>query len=429
MTSLRVRLSIWTAVVLAAAWAGQWWLVSRTMKQTAENQIRSRLEHDAETIASALIVEDKRVDVPPDMIGTEYRRAYSGHYYIVRGPLFQTESRSLWDWQPDLSGCVSGRAAGPRNQDLIVYCMPLRKSGHEFQIWVAEETKLEAEAAEFQKRFAAASAAGLLAILAAQALAIHLGLSPVRAAVRKLQSGEGYTGSDSAPIEAMPAEIRPFVLEIRRLLDSIHKRLVISRQTAGNLAHEQKTHLAGISAAAESIRAGHDVAGSLAEISKGVRELGAVAERHLARAALAGDGSVAAPFDWNADLEDLRGTLLRIYAEKAVSLAVRTWNMPRMKLERQDALELLGIVLDNACRFARSHVRITLDSEFLDVEDDGPGIETEKMNLLAVRGARIDENTQSGLGLSIAQDIAKSYEAEILFSSSELGGLKVRLRM
>ena len=160
-----------------------------------------------------------------------------------------------------------------------------------------------------------------------------------------------------------------------------------------------------------------------------MQQLKAVAERHLARAALAGEGSAGLPFDWPLDLQDLRKTLLRIYADKTVSIDIGSHNVPRMKIERQDALELLGIILDNACRFARSRVRITLDSDSVEIEDDGAGLGDEKMKLLAVRGARIDENTQSGLGLSIAQDIAKSYGAQIVFSGSELGGLKVRLCM
>jgi signal transduction histidine kinase len=429
MTSLRARLSLSALVVLLVAAAGQWWFISRTMKDMAENQIRSRLEHDAETIASALEVHGTELHVPPEMVGMEYKRAYSGHYYAVRGESLQTASRSLWDSVPDLAGCSSGRAQGPRKQSLIVYCMPLRKAGHDFEIWVAEETNLEAQAAAFQARFAAASVVGLLAILAAQALAIHVGLSPIRAAVRRLKAGEGYAEGDSTSAAAMPSEIRPFAQEIRRLLDSIQKRLIVSRQTAGNLAHEQKTYLACISAAVDSIAAGgQDIPGKLAEISKAVDQLRAVAERHLSRAALAGQSSAGVPFDWQTDLQDLRRTLLGIYAEKGISVEIRAHTVPQIRIEKQDGMELLGIVLDNACRFAGGVVRITLEADGVDVEDDGRGVSEEKMNLLTVRGARIDERTESGLGLSIAQDIAESYGAEIQFSRSELGGLKVRLR-
>lgn len=423
MTSIRTRLSVSTALVAAFAICAQWWFVSRGIRTTVESQIMSRLAHDAETIASAVEMMNGKPVLSPDKIGMEYRRAYSGHYYLISGGGHSTHSRSLWDFYPDLMSCETGRAEGPLNQKLMVHCMPLMKAGNRLRIWVAEETTVDRDSEAFQNRLTIASVIALLAILGAQQLAVYAGFAPLRAAVRRLQK------SDTLAAAEMPGELRPFAGEIERLVNVLKKRLEISRQTAGNLAHEQKTHLASIQAAADSIlpQASATVRTALEEISKSVQNLKSVAERHMARSAMAGEARAGALFDWQKDIADLRRTLLRIYADKSVGVEIAYRAAPNFLPEREDGIELFGILLDNACRFARAKVVILVEREFVEIQDDGPGCEAEQMALLTIRGARIDENTESGLGLSIARDIAESYGWRLVFESAAPAGLKVRL--
>lgn len=423
MTSLRTRLSVSVAIVAAFAIGAQWYFASHGIRRTVENQMRSRLEHDAESIASALEINPAGIVLAPDRIGMEYRRAYSGHYYVVSTAGQKALSRSLWDFAPDLKSC-GGRTPGPRSQTLMVYCMPLKKAGHNFEIWVAEETTADRDAEEFQNRLTIASFIALLAILAAQQIAVHVGLAPLARAVQKLQQ------SDAAALSAdMPRELQPFAREIERLVEVLKKRLEISRQTAGNLAHEQKTHLASIQAAADSAasNASDTLRAALEEITKGVRNLKGIAERHMARSAMAGEARAGALFDWHADLSGLRSTLLRIYADRELTLEIAYREVPEFCPERQDGIELFGILLDNACRFARTKVTVIVERAFVEIEDDGPGCSEDQMKLLAVRGARVDENTESGLGLSIARDIAESYGWTLDFAAARPAGLKVRL--
>lgn len=419
MTSLRIRLSVFTAVVVAAAVAAQWWFISENMRGMVESQMRSRLAHDAETIAANFDPEAGGTIVPGKM-GTEYSRAYSGHYFLVSGPGVLVVSRSAWDFRFDNSLCDRGSGAGPMKQRLLVYCMPVRKGGTSYTILVAEETTLERDLAAFQREFTARSFAALLLILAVQALAVYAALAPLRRAVKRLREG-----NESPPNSFFPDEVRPFAAEIDRLLESARRRVAVSRETAANLAHEQKTHLASIQASVESIREGGPAEEALGHIASSVQHLKQAAERHLARAAVAGESKAGKPFDWGRDLSDLRGTLLRIYRDRTIY--VESESSPLFSLERQDAIELFGILLDNACRFSRKEVRITLRRAAVLIDDDGPGVTGEKALLLGVRGARVDESTESGIGLSIARDIAERYNLHLVFASSPAGGLRVSL--
>ncbi len=424
MKSLRGRLSLSMTLAVTLALIAQWGLVSRAIRHAAEGAMRSRMEHDAETIALSLVRQDGAWTLPIEKLGTEYRQAYSGHYFRVFGA-GELASRSLWDYPIDEHSCATGESSGPRSQPLIVVCMPLRKGGENLMIWVAEDrTEVDRDVAHFQGQYTIVSVLALFVLLAAQTAAVYASLAPLRAAVRSIQNSDGFAENQ------MPAEIVPFAREIRRLIEALRKRLETSRKTAGNLAHEQKTHLAAIAAALESLsREPHtpDTRALLLEIGENARRLKAVAERHLARSALAGEPTAGKPFDWSADFGDLRTTLLRIYAEKHLQIDARL-NAAGPRLEREDGLELLGILLDNACRFAARQVVVTVSEDRVSIEDDGPGCTEEQMRNLAMRGARVDERTESGIGLSIAREIAEGYGRTLSFSVSSLGGLCVEIR-
>ena len=106
-----------------------------------------------------------------------------------------------------------------------------------------------------------------------------------------------------------------------------------------------------------------------------------------------------------------------------------------MPIDREDALELLGNLLDNAGKWARRRVRLQLgiDAEevLLEIADDGPGVADDQLSRLANRGARIDESTEGhGLGLAIVGDIVRSYDGELRFErAADLGGLAASVRL
>ena len=413
--------------VLIAFFTAQWWFVSAAILDVAESQMRSRLAHDAETIASALTWKNGQPELPPEKTNTEYRRAYSGHYYRVTVGANEIRSRSLWDFQPADKSCSSRRSPGPMGQILIVHCLEIRKNGNEVSIWTAEETTdLDSSVSIFQKRYTIITLVAISAILIAQILAVYAGFAPLRSAVVALRK-HGSASLD----RTLPSEIQPFMEEIKRLVSTLQSRVDISRKTAANLVHEQKTQLAAIHSSLSSIRdkqPAPDVLVDVSEVAARAANLKDIAERHMTRSAIAGAISAGTPFDWKKDLDDLTKTMLRVYADKGPRIEVKHNQSPQWTMERQDAIELFGILLDNACRFCTGQVVIGLDTSEVTIEDDGPGCTEEQMKQLSLRGARIDEFTEGGLGLSIARELAESYQMTLSFSRSPSGGLRVSIR-
>jgi len=130
--------------------------------------------------------------------------------------------------------------------------------------------------------------------------------------------------------------------------------------------------------------------------------------------------------------EELRRTLSRVYAERGVAVTVEGANGLVFLGERNDLQEMLGNLMDNACKWARSEVRVTLvraDKRLsLSVDDDGPGLAPEARADVFDRGRRLDETVPGdGLGLPIVRAVAELYGGSVSLNESALGGLSAAL--
>lgn len=146
---------------------------------------------------------------------------------------------------------------------------------------------------------------------------------------------------------------------------------------------------------------------------------------------MSGDALPGARFDCDAELDGLFSTLRMIHGEHLeLSNDVR----PGLVLpwDREDILELLGNLMDNACKWADSRIRLSITQEpggyCLLIDDDGPGIAENQREEVLGRGNRLDEQvTGHGLGLGIVKDIVESWGGRIQLLDSRLGGLQVRI--
>jgi signal transduction histidine kinase len=158
-------------------------------------------------------------------------------------------------------------------------------------------------------------------------------------------------------------------------------------------------------------------------------------EHHLARARAAATSSILGGRTELAPvLEDLRRTLVRIHAERAIAIEVVCAKQLAFRGARHDLEEMLGNLMDNACKWAAAAVRVEAaqrDSRLIiQVEDDGPGLPAAAREEALKRGYRLDETVPgSGLGLSIVVDLAKLYGGRLEFTDADLGGLGVRLTL
>jgi signal transduction histidine kinase len=256
-------------------------------------------------------------------------------------------------------------------------------------------------------------------------LQIRFGLNPLvrlRSAVTSIRRGETERIHGN-----YPRDIAPLADELNLLLDTNREILERARTQVGNLAHALKTPLSVIVNEVDHVPD---------EVAAKVREQAAVmrdqVNYHLDRArAAALAGTLGTATEVGPVVAGLARTFGKIYRDKDLEIGVHIPEAARFRGERQDLEEMIGNLVDNACKWAAGRVAISgevaRDGErarlVLTVEDDGPGLPEEARGTLK-RGRRLDESKPgSGLGLSIVSDLAALYRGSLDLSRSPLGGL------
>src|SRR5262245_19651248 len=288
----------------------------------------------------------------------------------------------------------------------------------------------------------------VLAIITAVAgfAVVRAGLTPFEEMRRRL--GDIQRGADRRLQGRYPREVQPLVNDLNALL--AHQEQAVRRALgkAGDLAHGLKTPLAVMSQEAErAASAGHpDLASALAEqIERMRRQI----EYHLAHARAAASGATpGARCLVAASAAPLARTLLRLHAERGITIEVRVPPDDEVRGQREDLDEMLGNLLDNACKWARSRVTVTSTTDApasdatragdlrrpstteIVVDDDGPGLVASMREAVLQRGVRADEAAPgSGFGLAIVRELAELYGGSIVRDAAPAGGLRARLRL
>lgn len=407
------------------------------------DQVTARLEFDAQgqPVIAAQSLSDPR-----------WLKPYSGLYWQVdamapdgRGRAGVLRSRSLWDTSLTLQvdaladGAVHvHEVAGPQGAPLLVLERTVRAEGVDAARWrlivAADLQATQAATAQFT-RVLALSLAALLVLLAAAAWTqVAVGLRPLQALQRGLQDVQ--QARTTRLQGAFPAEMQPLVDDFNAVLERNAEVVERARTQAGNLAHALKTPLSVLENAACAPAPSDGAA--LAALA---REQVQVARRHidwhLARSRVA--ASAHLPGQRTA-LESVVGGLVRVmnkvHAGRGVDITVALPDAPLFFAgEAQDLQEMLGNLLDNACKWAQSTVRLQAQvlggqpsQMVVSVEDDGPGIGAAQRAQAVERGVRLDETVPgTGLGLAIVQDLAALYGGRLDLEPADLGGLRVVL--
>jgi signal transduction histidine kinase len=268
-----------------------------------------------------------------------------------------------------------------------------------------------------------------LFLIAAILIQLRLGLRPLvrlRADLAAVRAGRAR----HVP-ENQPAEIAPLAAELNALIDESEAGLANARGHVANLAHGLKTPLATL--AVRLREPGRDPDGALAEL---VGRIDRSIRHHLGRArAAAGTGAparIATPL--LPCIDELAGALSRIHADRAIAFAVPEGPDLAVAVDRQDLIEMIGNLLDNAWRWAGTEVTIrivTRDSMAeLVIEDDGPGIPDAELDAALAPGRRLDEAGDGhGFGLSIARELAELNGGRLDLARSAAGGLAATLSL
>jgi len=255
------------------------------------------------------------------------------------------------------------------------------------------------------------------------------GLAQLRARLAAVHDGRDVrVGGQYVP------EVQPLVEDLNALIE--HREQAVRRAVAkaGDLAHGLKTPLAVLAREAERARdAGHaDIAEAIAQQVERMRRQ---IEYHLAHARAAASGAFpGARCAVRESVDGLVRTMTRLYADRHLTVDVRVSTSHVARVQREDLDEMLGNLLDNACKWTRGRIVVstteTPSGIALTVDDDGPGLPEAMREAVLERGIRADEKAPgSGLGLSIVRDLAELHQGSISLDASPLGGLRATLTL
>ncbi|HJV69059.1 sensor histidine kinase [Ideonella sp.] len=453
--SLRFRLLAATLVALLVALLLAGVLLAGLFREHVQGQFAATLRTQLDQLTARLEFDPagRPVIDPQALTDPRWSSPYSGLYWQLdaagatpqRGVL---RSRSLWDAElvAEADALAPGAVhvheiAGPGGTRLLLVERTVRRDDPARTPWrllvAADLRETDAAVARFNGVLTV-SLAALLGLLGAAAVAqVAVGLAPLRALERAL--ADVHEGRAARLEGRFPAEVQRLTDDFNAVLDRNAEVVARARTQAGNLAHAIKTPLAAMAQAADAARQRPESAAELAAL---VQEQVAVARRqvdwHLARSrAAAAQGVPGARVALAPVFAGLWRVLQRVHAERGLMLAGGPID-PALAFagEAQDLHEMLGNLLDNACKWARHELRVSAaplaDGRRLRIviDDDGPGIDAGRREAVLARGARLDESVPgSGLGLAIVQELASLYGGELALGRADAGGLRAELTL
>ena len=274
-----------------------------------------------------------------------------------------------------------------------------------------------------------------LGLLTATIGQVSYGLRPMKLMQKKL--GDIRSGKIEMLEGDFPSEMQPVADEMNLLIQSNFEIIDRARMQVGNLAHALKTPISVLTNEAR------DTPGSLAEkVKEQIDVMRDQVNLYLDRARRAARAqTIGSATEVESVLQSLGRTLQRINRDKGVEVTVSCTPGLKFRGERQDLEEIVGNLMDNACKWSKSKVEargtlLTLSGEdsrpwlLIEVDDDGPGLPQQQRATALKRGQRLDESKPgSGLGLNIVSETAAMYGGHVELTDAVLGGLRVKLRL
>jgi len=406
------------------------WLFEAGLQRYLENGLRK----ESENLLVALVRGPNGLQLDERRISAAYQRPFSGYYFRIDLDQGTWRSRSLWDLdmpKPATPGLSDSHELGPEGQQLLALRADYRRLGQDISISVAQDySPVRDGFRRLQQIGLGMGLVALLIVLVLQRITVTRSLRPLERA--RQQIAQLQQGQRSQLDAEVPSELAPLVDQINHLLSHTEDSLRRSRNALGNLGHALKTPLAVLLSLASSERL-QGLPEVQAQLREQLEQIQQRLARELNRARLAGDALPGAQFDCDAELPGLLSTLAMIHGE---GLLLEHDAPPGLLLpwDREDVLELLGNLLDNACKWADSEVRLkiapTAGGYRLWVDDDGPGIPQNQRLQVLERGSRLDEQVDGhGLGLGIVRDIVEAWGGQLALLDSPLGGLRVSIEL
>src|SRR6266700_2479550 len=453
LNSLALRLffsaTTWTVVILVITGV----VLSSIYRTAVEHAFDRRLGVYLRSLVADVATPEENAGKFPQSIGEPlFDLPLSGWYWQVTRLDAPTpdvrSSRSLWDATlPHLAdlgpssapgGARQGYAEGPEGQQLRIVerTIDLGEEGRYLVAVAGDAAEIDKETRSFDGALVITFTVLGIVLLLTTTFQVRFGLAPLK------RISEGLAAIRSGTAErlegAFPVEIAPLARETNALIDANREIVTRARSHDGNLAHALKTPISVMMN--EAGRHGGDpLALKVREQTEIMRDQ---VTRHLERARLAARVAVVGTItDVRPVVAALARTMEKIHHHRGVAIDVDSPEGARFRGEQQDLEEMVGNLVENACKWAQSRVAVEAFSEKPDprderrvvrivVDDDGPGLSPQQREQVARRGRRLDETKPgSGLGLSIVVELASLYGGGLTLGTAPVGGLRAELML
>jgi signal transduction histidine kinase len=438
--------TVWAILTLVVIFT----LITTLYRQASERGFDSLLSaHLFNLIGSVGISDSGALTGAPDLGDLRFSEPNSGWYWSVEpaseGVHGDLHSSSMTTTIPSPSVAEvpfnssfqrSYAAEGIDGEELVVFesefVLDAKNRAARFRV-MGNKTELEQEIGTFQRRLLTYLSLFGVGMIAINAIAILLGLQPLRRVRNALAMVR--EGTAQRLDGRFPAEIEPLANETNALIENNRRIVERSRTQVGNLAHSLKTPLAVL------LNEGRALGGAKGQlIAEQAASMQKQVEHYLQRARVAAQrDSVVYRTPVAPLVQRMVRVLQKLNPQTSLSLT-----LPATEIvfagEREDLEELLGNLLENAMKWARSAVSVSVvpltgkdDTASLfeiGIEDDGPGIPEDKARDALKRGRRLDETKPgTGLGLAIVADLVNEYGGVLALERSGMGGLKAVVRL
>jgi signal transduction histidine kinase len=441
--SLRLRL-----LIAAACWVGLTLLITGAalfylFRSSVERDTRADLEASLDRLVALIVPEADAPVLREALPDPRYELPYGGIYWQVQDLDGRTidRSRSLWDYMlptpADTGNDQLVTLAGPENQAVAALIrradFDTAEGPKQYLVTIAEDRSiLDQTISQFGGDMAVTLLFLGLATMAAAWAVVHVGLSPLDAVRRGVEAIR--RGATNKLADNYPTEVQPLVSEVNDLLSLRDKSVDFARARAADLAHGLKTPLQVLTATADKLKRAGDTANAaalnaiLSEMSDRIDY-----QLRLARLRLRSRSHVLTT-SLSTALSRTVAVVRQTHDGEMLAWDVDLGPGVSVNIDAHDLLELVGVLIENAAKWARHRVDIAvrLDDSHVEViiADDGPGLSEEQIAQLGVRGQRLDESRQgSGLGLAIAMEILALNNGTAELVRSRHGGLEVKLRL
>jgi len=395
-------------------------------------------DHLEENIAAAIIDNTGELYLTWVPADRRFSEPYSGWYWQINqnNKLIAT-SESLVDGrleftQPDVdAGAQVQKVFGPHKEKLRIVVQQVIVPGSDFTysfLVAGTVAGINRDVRNFTTKLVITLMLLGAGLISAVFMQIRIGLKPLRQMKTALK--DIRSGTQKRLPEDFPAEVLPIVRELNTMMGHSEALLERARTQVGDLAHALKNPMTVIRNEA------HEIEGERGKLlAEKTEAMASYIERYLSRARAAGSANViGASVDVQAIVKDISFLMVHTYQDDDINIRLRQLDGLYFKGDAQDLEEMIGNLLDNACKWANSEVIVygeTRNSRIvLCIEDDGPGIPRHQRENVLKRGQRLDETVPgSGLGLGIVSDIAALYHGSLILQQSSTGGLLARLEL